>query len=119
MKDFSTQKIADFMIDLQSLDAERYEMALKIRDIYFNVEPGIIEDIKYAGLVFFKGNQLIGGLFFYKSHASIEFSEGASLSDPESVLEGKGKRRRHIKVTSCQDIQTKNVSAYVKAALVQ
>ncbi|WP_419834449.1 DUF1801 domain-containing protein [Endozoicomonas atrinae] len=78
-----------------------------------------MEDIKYGGLVFLKGKQLIGGLFFYQSHASIEFSEGANLSDPDSTLEGKGKLRRHIKITSCGDIQTRNVSSYVKEALGQ
>ncbi len=119
MKDFSTQRIAGFMMDLQSTEAERYDMALKIRDMYFNVDPDVIENIKYGGLNFSKGQKLIGGLFFYQSHASIEFSEGASLSDPDSVLEGKGKLRRHIKVTSYQDIQTKNVSSYVKEALAQ
>ncbi|WP_238593871.1 DUF1801 domain-containing protein [Endozoicomonas atrinae] len=107
------------MMDLQSTKAERYEIALKIRDIYFNHGPDIIEDIKYDGLVFLKGKQLIGGLFFYQSHASIEFSEGANLSDPDSTLEGKGKLRRHIKITSCGDIQTRNVSSYVKEALGQ
>ncbi len=40
MKDFSTQRIADFMMDLQSTKAERYEIALKIRDIYFNYDLG-------------------------------------------------------------------------------
>ena len=94
-------------------------MALKIRDIYFNYDPDIIEDIKYDGLIFSKGQKLMGGLFFYQSHVSIEFSEGANLSNPGSVLEGKGKLRRHIKITSCGYIQTRNVSSYVKEALGQ
>jgi len=119
MNSFSTPKVSNFMIDLQSIDTENYEMAIQVRNTYFSHDPSINEDIKYGGLAFFKEKELIGGIFFYKAHASIEFSEGASLSDPNSVLEGKGKLRRHIKIKSCKDIQTKNVSSYVKAALTQ
>jgi len=117
MKNFSTPKVADFMNDLQSINAESYEMALQVRDAYFIYDPDVSEDIKYGGLVFLKAKELIGGIFFYKAHASIEFSEGANLSDLNSVLEGKGKHRRHIKIKSCKDIQAKNVSSYVKEAL--
>jgi len=85
MKNFSTPKVADFMIDLQSTNAESYEMALQVRDAYFIFDPDV--------------------------------SEGASLSDPHSGLEGKGKHRRHIKINFCKDIQAKNVSAYVKETL--
>jgi len=119
MKNFSTPKAADFMIDLQSTDAESYDMALQVRDAYFNYDPNVIADIKYGGLVFLKAKELIGGIFFYKAHASIEFSEGASLSDPHSVLEGKGKHRRHIKIKYCEDIQAKKVTSYVREALTQ
>ena len=92
-------------------------MAVKIRDIHFNCDPHISEDIKYGGLVFFKEKELVGGIFFYKEYISIEFSQGATLSDPNSVLEGKGKLRRHIKIRSQQDILTKNVTSYVQEVL--
>lgn len=105
------------MMDIQSQSSERYEMAVQIRDIHFNCDPDIGEDIKYGGLVFFKDKELISGIFFYKNHCSIEFGRGATLSDPNSLLEGKGNLRRHIKVFSPEDIVTKNIRSYVQEAL--
>jgi len=117
MTTFSTSKISNFMSDIHAFSAERYEIAIQIRDIFFSCHPRIDEDIKYGGLVFFKEKELMSGIFFYKEHISIEFAQGASLSDPNSVLEGKGKLRRHIKIRSMQDILAKNVISYVQESL--
>lgn len=117
MTEFSRQKITDFMTDIKSLSAEKYQMAVQVRDLYLKFDPDLAEEIKYGGLVFFRERDLIGGVFFYKEHISIEFSYGVSLSDPSSVLEGKGKLRRHIKLKALSDIDSKNVRHYVKEAL--
>jgi len=114
---FRTGKITDFMVDIQSFSIERYEIALQIRKMYFDILPTINDDIKYGGLVFLKEGSLVGGVFFYKEHISVEFSYGSSLSDPNLVLEGKGKLRRHIKIRTLDDIAVKNVAHYVKEAL--
>ena len=92
-------------------------MVTQIRDIYFACDPGLQEDIKYGGLVFFKKADLIGGVFCYKHHISIEFGNGVYLSDPHSVLEGKGKLRRHIKLHSPAEVASKNVAEYVQHSL--
>ena len=34
----------------------------------------------------------------YRSHVNLGFYRGAFLNDPEGLLEGKGKRLRHIKI---------------------
>ncbi len=118
MKEFSSRKIADFMSDIQSLSVETYEIAVEARELHFKFASELTEDIKYGGLVFSRGKELLGGIFFYKEHISIEFSYGANLSDPYSVLEGKGKLRRHIKLRVFGDIEAKNVAHYVKEAVV-
>lgn len=105
------------MSDIQSLSVENYEIAVEVRRIFFNSAPTLSEEIKYGGLVFFKADVLVGGIFFYKQHISIEFSQGATLPDPSSVLEGKGKFRRHIKIRLVDDISEKNVVQYVQVAL--
>ncbi len=118
MKEFTNQKIDDFMIDIQSISIEMYNMTIEVRRLYFEFASDLTEEIKYGGLVFFRNKDLIGGIFIYKEHVSIEFSYGANLSDPNSVLEGKGKLRRHIKLRSRDDIKEKNVAHYVKEALI-
>lgn len=75
----------------------------------------------YGGTVFelepgnFKSQ--IGGVFVYKGHLSLEFSEGASFDDIWGVLEGSGKHRRHIKLRAFTDIDAKHCHHFMDAAI--
>ncbi len=42
------------------------------------------------------------------------FDQGSQLSDPNKILEGKGKQMRHIKIYQEQDIDEKNVADFIK-----
>ena len=77
-----------------------------------SVKPGQIH-----GLVFNLSNALIGGIFPYKDHISIEFSNGADFPDPSGMLEGKGKNRRHLKIAKKQDIDAKYVEIFAAEAV--
>lgn len=46
---------------------------------------------------------------YTKNHVSIEFSNGAQFSDPNGLLLGNGKFRRHLTFTTPADINTKTV----------
>ena len=117
MTRFSDPRVDDFMMDIQSISSERYDIAVQLREFYFNCDANLSEDIKYGGLVFFHENELLGGIFFYKHHISIEFGNGTDLPDPDCVLEGKGKFRRHIKIRDPEDIRLKNIMGYIQASL--
>ena len=58
-----------------------------------------------------------GGICTYKDHVSLEFSDGASLDDPNGVLEGKGKHRRHLKLKSASDITAKDAQSFLTQVL--
>ena len=74
----------------------------------------------YGGIVFETEpgthGTLVCGHFIYKNHVSLEFGQGAQLSDPDKVLEGKGEYRRHIKLRGPQDIREKSVRSYIEQA---
>lgn len=59
----------------------------------------------------------VAGYFFYAHHMSLEFTHGAALDDPDGVLEGKGKYRRHIKASSVDMIAQKNCAGMLKQAI--
>jgi hypothetical protein len=113
MKDSDNDKVNRFMDDLQSISLGKLEMIESIRKIFLGANKELTEDIKYGGLVFNLSNTLIGGIFPYKEHISIEFSNGAEFPDPSGLLEGKGKKRRHLKIVEKQDIDAKNVEVFV------
>ncbi len=59
----------------------------------------------------------VGGYFGYKAHVSFEFSHGARLSDPDRLLEGSGKARRHLKLRSVADIRAKGCADFLAQAV--
>ena len=110
-------KVDNFLRDTQALSAESFETVMAIRRLFLNEKTDLAEDIKYGGVVFLESGVLIGGIFLYKHHISIEFSDGAQFSDSEGLLEGKGKLRRHLKIQNVDDIENKKAGFFVKQAL--
>lgn len=52
----------------------------------------------------------------FSSHASIGFFHGASLADPAGILEGSGKRMRHVKLRWEHQPEAAAVEALIAAA---
>jgi hypothetical protein len=52
-------------------------------------------------------------------HVNLGFPRGASLPDPNRVLEGDGKTMRHIKFRSHRDLERTFVPRYIQAAMEQ
>jgi hypothetical protein len=51
----------------------------------------------------------------YQAHASIGFFHGAALSDPAGLLEGAGKRMRHVKLRPGVEVDETALSALITA----
>jgi len=65
----------------------------------------ISSEPKYGGLLFKSArNDHFCGVFVYKEHISIEFGEGYRLTDPDGLLQGKGKYRRHLKYADRSEV---------------
>lgn len=110
-------KIDEFLRDIESVSVEHADIIHHVRTLFLNNDSAIDETIKYGGLIFIKQGDLLGGIFSYQDHLSLEFSKGADLDDPHGVLEGKGKFRRHIKFETFDDISTKHASMYIENTL--
>lgn len=54
----------------------------------------------------------------HKDYVNLGFMYGADLPDPEGLLEGTGKRLRHIKMRSLDDVSHPAIRQLVKAASV-
>jgi hypothetical protein len=53
----------------------------------------------------------------HKRHVNLGFYHGASLPDPEGLLEGTGKRLRHVKIGSVSEVASPHVQRLVQAAI--
>ena len=110
-------KVDAFLADIQSISTDQFEIITSVRELFLVANSNLTEGIKYGGLVFSLSNTLVGGIFPYKGHISIEFSAGAHFTDPRSKLEGKGKMRRHLKIYSNPDIVNKDCLYFIKQAV--
>lgn len=108
--DIKTQKLID---NIKILDSTKHQILEKLREIVFDNYPKVKERIMYGGIMF-SLDEDFGGVFVYENHISFEFSYGYKFNDPENLLEGKGKYRRHLKLKSLDDIETKKMDFFVK-----
>jgi len=52
----------------------------------------------------------------FKAHVNIGFFQGASLNDPKGLLEGSGKRMRHVKLRWGERPDADTIAALIEAA---
>jgi len=116
MGNSKNEQVQNFLDDLIVIDPEKSDIIEKLREVVFLTEPNIDERMMYGGIMLSLGKDF-GGIFAYKKHISFEFSFGAHMDDPNSILEGRGKFRRHIKIHCLADIDTKKVTSFVRQAL--
>lgn len=111
-----TNSVQELLAGIRALNEERFLLIKAARAVVKRTATQVTEEVKYGGILFSKGAHFCG-IFNYKQHISVEFSQGAKLADPLGFLEGSGKGRRHLKLRTKEDIELKHLSQYVSQAL--
>jgi len=95
--------------------------ALKILARKFPTATKIVYDNYNALAVGFsasdRGGDAILSIALYPRYVSLFLLQGASLKDPEGVLEGTGSRVRHIKLRPISRLEASEVIALIDAAV--
>ncbi len=112
------KQVQRFLNDTRDIDDEKYQILQQCRKITFSLNKDITERIIYGGIMFTKNDEDFGGIFVSKKHVSFEFTNGSQLADENSLLEGKGKYRRHLKLKTISDIKEKQVEYFVKQVAI-
>jgi len=112
----SDGKVETLLHDLQLTHPDLHAIVQATRTQVRAVAPEATERVMYGGILFAAPEQFCG-VFAYSAHVSMEFGQGAELKDPHHVLEGSGKFRRHIKLMTPGDIETKHLKDYIAQAL--
>ena len=84
--------------------------------------PDAIEQVDFPDrLIAFGRTMKIRGLLFaiiaHKSHVNLQLADGADLPDPDGLIEGTGKRIRHVKIRSVEAASGPAVGAIIEAQL--
>jgi hypothetical protein len=53
----------------------------------------------------------------YRDHVNLGFYYGAELPDPEGLMEGTGKKLRHIKVRDAEGVGQSSLRRYIQVAV--
>ena len=98
------------------------EILLTARALILAEMPGAIEQVdppskiiaygtgrKYADLVF--------ALAPFNDHVNLMFSRGAALPDPAGILQGTGKKARHVKLFNEDDLANPALRELLRTAL--
>jgi hypothetical protein len=62
------------------------------------------------------GDAPFGYVNVFTSHVNVGFYNGAGLQDPGGLLEGTGKRMRHVKLRPASEVDSSALSALIAAA---
>ena len=102
-------------------DAEKTNLINLLDTLVMSAVPKATRVAKYGGTLYtLKPEEKEGqfcGVFSYTSHVQLSFAHGASLDDPDGLLEGGGKFRRHLTFKSLDDVDAKVVKRFCKAAI--
>lgn len=116
MKKSKNERVEKFLEDIMMFNDEQFNILQKLREIVFKVYPKTTERMMYGGIMFSLEDDF-GGVFVRKNHISFEFVSGFSMNDPDKLLEGTGKLRRHLKIKSLSDIDNKHVIFFVEQVI--
>ena len=109
---------------LQPYDRAVQKLALDLRALVLEEMAPCHENIydAYSAVAIGYGptDRLSEGIFHlavYGKGVNLGFNHGAALDDPNGILEGAGKRIRHIKIRTASDLARPELRAYVRRAL--
>jgi len=106
--------VETYLADLHQTDPDKHAIMHALHQLVRSTHPDIEQGVKYGGVMYSVDGTDCGGIFASKNHVSFEFSRGNAMSDPKGTLEGSGKLRRHIKVKTIDDIETKDVGYFIE-----
>jgi len=105
--------VAEYIAELDDSGAE---VVSRLRQLVMEAAPDAKESFKWARPVY-EHNGPLCYIAAFKNHVNLGFSRGVDLPDEYGILEGSGKKMRHVKVTSVDDIREDDLKDLVRAAV--
>lgn len=112
----------DRLLSEHPADLQAIERALRatIRAAF----PDAVEQVDFGNkLIAFGRTMKMRGLLFaiiaHKEHVNLQLADGAVLPDPDGLVEGTGKRIRHVKIRSVEGASAPAVRALIEAQLAE
>lgn len=108
-----SKEVQEFLNQISAISHEKYVLVSELRKKVAQINPHIKERMMYGGIMFSLSEDL-GGIFVYSKHISFEFGLGYKFEDPDHLLQGSGKFRRHLKFRTMNDRAFTEVDFYIR-----
>ena len=102
---------------IEALPEDIKEMTERLREIIHEADERVNEEMKWNMPCFSKSTSNICYLQAAKKHVNLGFYSGANLQDKDNMLEGGGKKMRHIRFRKLEDIQPEKFKALIIEAM--
>ena len=107
--------LADHPPELQAIEHA-------LRRVIRQAAPGAVETVDFGNkLIAFgwsmKMRDLLFALICHRSWVNVQFADGADLPDPAGIVEGTGKKVRHVKVRTLEEAAGPALLALIQAQL--
>lgn len=88
-------------------------LARDLRSLIREAVPGATEAIKW-GMPVYEKSEIICGIRPARDYVALQFyAGGTQLNDPDGLLEGTGKKMRHVKIRSRTDIRRRLFASWL------
>ena len=101
-----------------SLNEPVASLAKELRGIIRKAVPDVSESIKW-GMPVYEKNGMICAIRPHRDYVALQFyTSGTSLPDPDGLLEGTGRRMRHVKVRAKREIRKRLFTSWIRRAAI-
>ena len=106
------QEVTQF---IESAASPQREIMEALRRLVHRTVPEVVEDFKWGQPVY-----LLNGLLCYirpaKEDVTLGFFQGHAVRDTEEILQGSGKKMRHLKVKSVDELRQGQIERLIDEA---
>jgi hypothetical protein len=100
------------------------EIAARVRKLILEAMPGAIEQVDPPdGLIAYGTGPRLGeqvlAIAPHTNHVNLQFADGVDLADPAGLLEGTGKRVRHVKSRTLEDAERPALGELIAQAVAR
>ncbi len=92
------------------------KLAESLRELVQTAVPDIQEQVK-NGYAVYGIKEVVLAITVHQNHVNLQFYYANGLSDPEGLLEGKGKRLWHVTIGQPEDLRSGYLSRLVREAV--
>lgn len=101
---------------IAGLADDKRAIVARLVEIVRKNAPAAAGSIKWAQPVFEQAGPF-AHIKAFKGHVNFGFWRGVDLDDPKGLLSGDGKKMRHVRIASMEDIDADAFAAFVRQAV--